>query len=235
MAVTSPGPLARFLKAVQGEEARVLGEDFSGTAILSRAWVAMDSSHRAVVVDKDARALARAVGPRITRVNSDVMRAKHRCDIIAATNFPICYWHRRDDLINYLRHVRVRLNRHGVFVADLYGGSDAFTTGSKVVKLRRGGRTILYTWEQREADPKSGRVVNAIHFRVRGRVLRDAFVYDWRLWSIPELSDAMQEAGFSDVSVYDELGGAVDHRGRLTVRRAAELSDPFVVYVVGRK
>ncbi len=235
LAVTSPVPLARFLKAVHRGDARVLGEDFSGTAALARAWVKLDARHRAVAVDKDREALARAKAPGIKVVRSDVMQAKERCDIIAATNFPICYWHTRPELIAYLRHIRSRLNRRGVFVADVYGGSDAFVTGSKVVRLRKNGQVVHYTWQQREADPISGRVLNAIHFRVGKRTLKDAFVYDWRLWSIPELSDAMWEAGFCGVEVYDELGGAVDHTGTVQARPSVELSDPFVVYVVGSR
>lgn len=243
LAVTSPRALARFLKTVHGGSARVLGEDFSGTAALSRAWVEMNPRHRAVAVDRDASVVARlseacAASPaasRIEIVKADVRRARRACDVLACTNFPICYWHTRGDLIAYLRHARSRLNPRGVLVADLYGGSDAFRTGSKVVKLRHGGRVVEYTWEQRRADPLSGRVLNAIHFRVGRRVFKDAFVYDWRLWSIPELSEAMREAGFEDVRVYDEMGGAVDERGRLVVRPAAELSDPYVVYLVARR
>lgn len=235
LAVTAPRLLARFLKAVHGGDALVLGEDFSGTAALARAWVKLDARHAAVAVDKDLAALVRARSPGIKIVRSDVLRAKDRCDIIAATNFPICYWHTRAELIAYLKHARSRLTRRGIFVADLYGGSDSFVTGSKVVRLRKDGRAVHYTWEQRTADPITGRVLNAIHFRVGGRTLKDAFVYDWRLWSIPELSEAMREAGFGSVAVFDELGGAIDQRGRISTRPAMELGDPYVVYVVARK
>lgn len=243
LAVTAPQPLARFLKAVHGRNAKVLGEDFSGTAALSRAWVEMDPRHYAVAVDKrlsiarriDTECSRLGIGSRVSALPSDVRDVIAGCDILACTNFPICYWHTRADLIAYLRHAKSRLNSRGIFVADLYGGSDAFQTGSRSVRIRHDGHAIRYTWEQRQADPKSGRVRNAIHFRVGSRVLRNAFEYDWRLWSIPELSDAMKEAGLRTVTVYDELGGAMDQRGRLIVRPAKELSDPFVVYVVARK
>ena len=32
--------------------------------------------------------------------------------------------------------------------------------------------------------------------------LRDAFRYDWRLWSLAELIEALQAAGFDDVQVW---------------------------------
>lgn len=242
LAVTSPLPLARFLKAVHGRRPRVLGEDFSGSGALSRAWVEIDSRNQAILVDRDREALSRTGShPRLKKLRSDVMRANERCDILACTNFPICYWHTRPELIAYLRHARSRLNRRGVFIADLYGGSDAFTPGTTMQKLRRpDGKPLWYTWEQREADPISGRVLNALHFRTpgpRGRMqaFKNAFTYDWRLWSIPELTEAMHDAGFGNIDVYDSLGDAVDQHGDLHVRPAAELDDPFVVYIVARR
>jgi hypothetical protein len=77
-----------------------------------------------------------------------------------------------------------------------------------------------------------------MHFALPGGgELRDAFVYDWRLWSIPELRDAMAEAGFASTEVHDRLGDAIDGDGNLMVRpvRGEELDDTFVVYIVARK
>ena len=241
LAVTSPTPLARFLTAVHGRRPRVLGEDFSGSGALSRAWIRLDPRHRAILVDRDREALAHAgTDARLTKLRRDVMKAGSRCDILACTNFPICYWHTRPELIAYLKHARSRLSRDGIFVADLYGGSDAFTPGTTTQKLRRpDGKGLWYTWEQRVADPITARVFNALHFRTPGASgrmvsLKDAFTYDWRLWSIAELSEAMLETGFKSVEVYDTLGDALDQHGNAYVRPATELDDPFVVYVIGR-
>ncbi len=242
LAVTSPVPLARFLKAAHGGRPRTLGEDFSGTAALSRAWVELDSRHRAIAVDKDLSVVA-ALASKVARlseacannllpINLDVLRAKHPCDILACTNFPICYWHTRPALLKYLKHARSRLSPRGVFVADLYGGSDAFHTGKQTVHFRLKGQRIEYTWEQRKANPISGRVHNAIHFRIGGRAIRNAFEYDWRLWSIPELSEALLESGFRKVEIYDSLGDAMDQHGNVMIRPAEGLDDPYVVYVV---
>ena len=90
------------------------------------------------------------------------------------------------------------------------------------------GERVEYTWEQRDADPLTGRVVDVLHFRVfEGRTLvlelSDAFVYDWRLWSVPELRDAMLEAGFRETAVYAQAVDAVDDTG---TAYASPLSDP---------
>lgn len=203
---------------------------------------------RAIAVDLDPEPLRRLRGfDRILPVRADVRRSTHRADIIAALNFPLGYFHDRPALVHYLRLSRRRLNPRGVFVGDIYGGTSAFEVCSKGRDLRGPeGERIRYTWEQRSADVLTGRVSNSIHFTIRTpgnvRELRDAFTYDWRLWSIPELRDAFQEAGFGTVEVYDQNAGAIDHLGRLhvrPVRDGAELGrdedgGDWVVYVVGR-
>jgi hypothetical protein len=37
-----------------------------------------------------------------------------------------------------------------------------------------------------------------------GTVIRDAFTYDWRLWTIPEVLELLEEAGFSKSVVFWE-------------------------------
>jgi len=244
-AAQSPKAQARFLRAVHPAPLPTpltLGEDFSGTGAVSRAWLDFHPEFRAVCVDSDAEPLARlrerAAGRenRLAVRQRDVREADDPADVIATLNFSICEFHDRRDLVAYLAQVRARLERAehapGVFVADLYGGERAFVRGESDVELREG---VRYVWEQREADPLTGRVVNAMHFHIEdGSVLRDAFVYDWRLWSAPELRDAMAEAGFARTEVYDRLADAVDESGAAhlaPVRGPDELDDDFVIYI----
>jgi hypothetical protein len=237
-AVTSPNHLARFLYALHGGSPKVLGEDFSGTAAVSRGWVRYKKGLRAVAVDMDRETLARAGKVKgLSTIAADVLEVRAKADIVAATNFPICYWHTRGELLRYLRHVRRRLNRRGVFVADLYGGPRAFKVckQSKMMALPGGGK-FKYVWDQQRVDMLTGRVFNAIHFQVGREWMRSAFTYDWRLWSIPELRDAMMEAGFRSTEVHDRMGAAIDALGNVYVKpvEEGELERDYVVYVVGR-
>lgn len=246
LAVTDPPRLARFIEAVHGRKPRILREDFSGSAALARHWAGLSPKHSAIAVDLDREPLARAADtPRLTTRRADVRRARDRADVIACTNFPLGYWHTRKDLIAYLKHARACLRPRGLFIADLYGGSDAFESGATTTRLRGpGSERIEYTFEQRSADPITARVIDALHFRIRERgraratILRDAFVYDWRLWSIPELTDAYAEAGFRTIEVYNTLGDAIDQDGRLHVRPVQpgeDLGRSWVVYLTGRR
>ena len=59
-------------------------------------------------------------------------------------------------------------------------------------------------WEQVAFDQTTHDSLNYIHFVLSdGSRIEKAFVYDWRLWTLPEISDALQEAGFDQVSFYN--------------------------------
>jgi len=258
LTVQLPPIQARFLRAVHGGSPEVLGEDFCGPASIARAWLELSGDHRAVATDRDpdplehvrvraAEQLGPGWGARLTLRESDVATVGDHADIVAALNFAVCELHTRAALLTYLRRAVYRLNTAGVFVCDLYGGADAMSPGQseQTVKTPSGG--VGYTWEQRQADPLTARVVNAIHFvtpKPEARPMRDAFVYDWRLWGVAELRDAMREAGFRSTEVYADYGDAMDGDGNLIVRPISwdgavgaagpELEDNWVVYIVGR-
>lgn len=246
--VQSPRDLVPMLRGIHGGMPRVLGEDFAGTAACSHLWVAQVEKGRAIAIDLDAEALARhGDAAHIEKVVADVLKMKlpekPTCDVIFVGNFSIGYLHDRRTLVKYLKRCAKRLKRGGVFVCDTYGGASTFTTGHVKREHRTpDGRRVLYTWEQRDADPISGRVTNAMHFQVDrdGEIelrMADAFVYSWRVWSIPELADAMREAGFREVDVYDKVPSAMDGEGNvymLPVEDGSELEESFIVCVAGR-
>jgi SAM-dependent methyltransferase len=257
LCVQSVDAVVPFLRAVHGGEPVVLGEDFAGTAALSHRWVRDVAGGTAVAVDLDDDALRSREGDdRVEAVHGDVRHCKAAADVLFVGNFSIGYWHARAGLLEYLRHARSRLNPGGVFVCDTYGGETSFEVGdvhrdlvvpvdhpSPVLAPHRGKR-VRYTWEQREADPVTGMVTDVCHFRVTGlggRIeleLDDAFVYRWRLWSAPELADAMLESGFSRVEVYSKTADAVDGDGNVYVRPiedgGEELDRDYVVFIAGR-
>jgi len=148
----------------------------------------------------------------------------------------------------------------GLFICDTYGGESAFLLGDVhrdhwIPPNKDGqddpdhplaphaGKRVRYTWEQRSADPLTGMVTDVLHFRVEsgGTIeaeLDDAFVYEWRLWSVPELRDAMAEAGFARTEVYAKTGDAIDDEGNVYVLPVEdaeeELDDSFIVLVAAR-
>ena len=246
--VQNPALTVELLRAFHGNDPRTLGEDFAGTAALARAWVAAVPGATAIAVDHDAEVLARprAVAGVVTLagdVRSASDRERHKADVIFAGNFSIGELHTRAELVRYFEHCHARLNAAGVFVCDTYGGAPAWRTGAVVRDhWTQDGARIRYIWEQRAADPTTAEVVNALHFRVErgGEVveeLTDAFVYSWRLWSAPELVDALVDAGFSKSAVHVEADpqlASIAQQATSTAKR----SDPeqlLIVCVVARR
>lgn len=247
-AVQAPALQARFARAVHGGSPRALCEDFCGPAAIARAWVTMNERHRGLGVDRDRapldhasrrmREIAPGAARRLVLDRTDVLATRARADIILAFNFGVCEIHERARLVRYLRRARSRLRAAGVFIADLYSGPGAWRPGVSRRAIRSPLGRIVYEWEQRTADPLTGHVVNAMHFSLPGRRrLRDAFVYDWRLWSIPDLRDAMMEAGFRGTEVHLSYGRAIDGHGDPLVEAASAEEVPagdFVAYITGR-
>ncbi|MFI4916274.1 MAG: hypothetical protein ACIAS6_07210 [Phycisphaerales bacterium JB060] len=251
--VQSPEHVVDLLRAVHGDEPTLLGEDFAGSGAVSRVWVAQSDAHHACCVDHDAEALARCDGvERIQTRVGDVKNESASVEALWVGNFSIGYHHDRPSLVAYLKHVCARLAPGGVFVCDTYGGETAFITGevhrfhllpANLSPDGKGGWRVRYTWEQREANPLTGMVTDALHFRIeRAGVIHaeypDAFIYHWRLWSVPELRDAMIEAGFARTAVYNQLPDAVDDQGRPYIEPivdTGDLDDSFIVCVAGRR
>lgn len=162
------------------------------------------------------------------------------CDIIFVGNFSIGYIHHRPILVEYLKRSRERLTlarrAGGIFVCDTYAGPSAFTVGSVTrTHVSPAGDVVRYTWQQRQADALTGLVTCVLHFQIErdGDVIArfpDAFTYHWRLWSIPELRDAMHESGFARTSVYQDI--AADPM--LPLVCGQDMSDSGIVCIVAR-
>ena len=65
--------------------------------------------------------------------------------------------------------------------------------------------------------------------------MRDAFVYDWRMWTIPEVMELMNEAGFQDVHFLWEGTNKKTNEGTGTYHRAenGEPDTAWVTYIIG--
>lgn len=201
---------------------RVFREDFCGTALLSATWVKRHPENRAIGIDLDESVLdwarthnQKPLGDdadRLTLLCSDVREiSEPKADVIAALNFSYFIFKEREDLIGYFRSARLALNDGGIFALDIFGGWESQM--EKREKTRNEGFT--YTWEQKRFDPVTNHTRFHIHFTLhKGGSIKKAFTYDWRMWSIPEIRDILNAAGFEKTRVYwegvDKKTGEVD-------------------------
>jgi SAM-dependent methyltransferase len=227
---------------LRGRKAVWLREDFCGTANVAAEWVRRRRRNHAIGVDLDPEVqqwgrehhlsgLGRA-RERIELVTADV--AEVRCapvDVVLSMNFSYWVFKRRDLLRRYFRNVHRGLNPDGIFILDAYGGADAHRELRERTKVGR----FTYIWDQKSYDPITGDILCHIHFSFPdGSRIREAFTYDWRLWTLPEIREILLEAGFARVTVYWEGTDEKTQKGNgefLPAERG-EADDAFVVYIV---
>jgi len=191
---------------------RRLREDFCGTAFLSAEWVRRRPENEAVGVDTDHAVLewgrVNNIDPlgkkasRVTLIESDVRDfSGPAVDVIVALNFSCFIFRKRSELLDYFRTARSSLAEGGIFALDVFGG---WETQMKVKdKTRHEG--FVYVWEQKRFDPVTNLSRFHIHFKPDdGGKIQKAFTYDWRVWSIPEIRDVLEDAGFEGIDVYWE-------------------------------
>ena len=233
-----------------------LREDFCGTAALACAWVRRRRTNEAWAVDIDREVLDWARAHRVPRMRraadrlhllqADVRASgAPKVDFVCAMNFSYWVFKRRRDLLEYFRSVRGSLRAGGVFACNAFGGTGAEKplverTRIKASRSAEGDPVppFTYVWEQVSFNPIDHHLVCHIHFRFRdGHVMRRAFHYDWRLWTLPEVEDVMRDAGFRDVHFYIE--GWDDKRDRpddtFRLRRSFENQHGWLACVVGLK
>ena len=231
---------------LRGKKAAFLREDFCGTGNTSCEWIRRRQSNSAVGLDLDQEVLdwgiKNKVGKlnpeqqsRIELLNQDVLTAEcDAADVTLAMNFSYQLFKTRDQLRFYFEQAHKGLADDGLFIIDAYGGYESW----KQIKEKTKYDDFDYYWHQKKYNPITGDMLCHIHFRFKDKSwLREAFTYDWRLWTLPELQELMTEAGFSRVQVYwegtDEKSG--EGNGEYYPTTQGEDDPSWIVYIVGEK
>jgi len=117
--------------------ARLLREDFCGTANTSCEWVSRNDDYQAVGVDLDQEVLewgrlynlaelTEEQSERIELIQENVLDAQpDLADIILAMNFSYYLFLKRNDLREYFENVLDGLVSDGILFLDAYGGYEA--------------------------------------------------------------------------------------------------------------
>jgi SAM-dependent methyltransferase len=248
-------------KKLRGRPPATLREDFCGTAQTCVEFIKRRPENRAWGVDLDKptldwgfeRRIARldeADRERVTLLNENVLQTTAPAiDAVLAMNFSYFIFKTRDELREYFASVRETLGEGGMLFMDCYGGSEAFTEMEEDrdvdpefeddVPEDMRPAPFTYHWDQHSYHPVTGHMQCRIHFSFPDKSRMDnAFIYDWRLWTIPELRELLAEAGFSKVSVYWEGTDEDDPEEGNGEYEVSETGDPdpaWVSYIVAEK
>lgn len=244
----------RWYKKRYGKPIRRLREDFSGTAAFACDFAARHADHRAWAVDLDQDTLnwgktfhGAALGEHVKRVtflHEDVRSAKTPpMDHINALNFSYYLFKTREELLAYFQSCYQRLKKQGLFVVDVFGGTEAQQVKEDrreipAVELKDGTELppFRYYWRQVKFNPVNYHIFCAIDFKMPGhKRMRNVFTYDWRLWTLPEIRELLELAGFTTevyIHGFTEEGESDEIYRR---RKQFENTDGWVAYVAAWK
>ncbi|MGI9237308.1 MAG: class I SAM-dependent methyltransferase [Woeseiaceae bacterium] len=239
--------LQTTFKSLTGRTAHLFREDFCGTASASCQWVRQGKEFQAIGVDIDPDVLDWGRKNRVARldtenqarvslIESDVMTVDTpKVDLLVAFNFSYFIFDTRESLRSYFRRAYEATKDDGVFFCDMFGGPEAQEETREKTKHKKHGFT--YIWDQAEFHPISHYIRCHIHFKFKdGSKIKNAFTYEWRLWTAPELTELLVEAGFRKATVYwegeDEDG---DGNGEFTPDEKGEADLAWIAYIVAEK
>lgn len=241
--------LNRVYKKTFGRIPLSLREDFCGTALFCAEWVKSHPERTALGIDLHQPTLDWGIahnlapigepGNRIQLARQNVLDPVSRpSDIAIGLNFSYWVFTTRAEMCAYFKGVHASLGKEGLFVLDAYGGPYSMESMDETeverTKVKEG---FTYVWDQHIVNPIDHSVVNYIHFEFKdGSKLERAFAYHWRFWTLPELRELLEEAGFSCSHVYwedeDEDG---EGTGVFRARRNADNAGAWVAYIIAEK
>jgi len=249
-------------RKIRGRRAVRLREDFCGTANTSCEWVRRRPANTAVGVDlhrgtldwgrrHHVEKLTPSQQKRVTLLERNVLspgREGERMDCVLAMNFSWWIFKTRAELKSYFRAVHRSLAKDGVFFMDICGGWECYKNHREVRKLtlpRRlatagtggGAGRFSYIWQQAAFNPIKNEADCRIHFSFPdGTRLRNAFEYDWRVWTIREARELLAEVGFSKTTAYwegdDKNGGG---NGVFAPSEVGEDCPSFIAWIAAER
>ncbi len=233
-------------RAEFGRSPRRLREDFCGTGAVCSKWVQADRRNRAWGVDRDPEPLSwgrrhnlaqlsKGQRRRVELIEGDVRTTTHETvDVALAQNFSYFLLRERRELVHYFRAAHNNLAAEGILVLDAYGGPESVKRMIEPTEYE----DFVYEWDQDDFDPISRMATCYMQFEFPdGSRLERAFSYHWRMYTIPEVRDALADAGFAGSDAYwegvDEETEAGD--GVYTVQQRGTPDDAWIAYIVGVK
>lgn len=231
-------------KTLRSREASILREDFCGTANSSCEWVRRREANRAYGVDLDAEVqqwgrehhvacLDEDQQKRIALMHADVMEVETPpVDVVLAMNFSYWVFKQREVLIGYFRRIHEALVDDGILFLDCFGGHEAF----EELKEPRKCKGFTYVWHQAKYNPITGDYRCKIHFKFKdGSQIKNAFIYDWRIWTLPELTEMLTEAGFRASVYWEQADEDGEGNGEFIRTTEGDADAGWIAYLVAEK
>lgn len=232
-------------KQIKKKKPRHFREDFCGTYKIACEWVKIHKNNTAIGLDIDPEPLAYGKEHhwenltadqklRVSAQKKNVMSVTNpKADLIAACNFSYWIFKDRKTLIKYFKNVHKSLKKDGLFFMDIVGGTEMVEEHTDEEKHKVGNNRFTYIWKLEKYNPVTNEGFFSISYKLPdGKHLKRAFTYDWRVWTIQEIRECLEEAGFKKSAVYweqdDEDG---DGTGEFLETKEEENCEVWIAYI----
>ncbi len=227
-------------------------EDFCGTFLHSAEWIKLDPRNKACAIDLSLEPLKYGLKTHRSKLSRDqkgrlrilkrdvLVGTRSKFDLISAMNFSYSCLKQREVLKKYFQTAYRSLNSKGLFLIDAVGGTQLQEPSIEKRRIDWGKKkpSLIFYWEQKNFDAIQNQAKFSIHFKVgkSKRRIKNAFTYDWRLWTLPEIRELMLEVGFKKAEVYWE-GTTRKGEGNDVFSKAEhqENCEVWIAYIAGIK
>ncbi len=229
---------------------KVLREDFCGTFQICMEWVKLDQDKVAYGLDLDPeplhygkkvhlKKLTAEQKKRVTPLKQNVITStRPKADVCVACNFSFFIFKTQEELLRYFKKVYESLAPDSVFFLEMAGGAGMYEKTKERRRYQRNKKHwYTYIWDQKSFDPINHHGEYAIHFKLpNGKTWENAFTYDWRMWTMPEVRDLLAQAGFDDSYIYwDESDSDDPDVGIYSRRTKGDNDHAWITLVAGVK
>ena len=186
-------------------------EDFCATASISAEWVKHNKNKTAYAIDLDRKILnvaKKRINKYLSQEQSNRLQLIHgnsqskitkKVDSVVAMNFSYWVFKDRSSLKKYFSNAYKHLKKDGILLIDAFGGYEAH----QELEERTKHNGFTYVWDQHKFNPINNDLTCFIHFEFsNGSKIKRAFKYEWRLWSLPEITECLKSVGFDLVDIY---------------------------------
>ena len=110
--------------------------------------------------------------------------------------------------------------------------------GMKRIKKRTKHKNFTYVWDQHSFNPVTNDLTCFIHFEFKDKSrINRAFKYEWRLWSLAEIKECLNESGFKSVDFY--MQGWDEEKNEETERfyktKKCDADPGWLAYIIAKK
>jgi SAM-dependent methyltransferase len=222
----------------------ILREDFCGTALVASRWVQSHPARQAIGLDLDAATLGWAREHNVAPLGADADRVQlwesdvrtvtePKADIVQAFNFSYFLFHERSDLVDYFDKVRRSLAPGGIFMLDCYGGWQYQRAKKDRRTVKSPAGNFGFVWEHADFNPIDNRTRCHIHFEFqKGKRWKKAFSYDFRLYSLAEIRDALTAAAYRNIEVLWDFEDDEDASSDFRPASRAENCPGWIAYIL---